>query len=299
MTKKTRHWLIALSILAFPFVLFFGFLIFMEEPLPPLAPLPNPNGYDDLVKASKMLADNTGSYDEKNTNEMRKVVLANADALMIARAGLSSQCRVPVQFSASFNSNHVSDVAWIKILARAIIAEGQLAEMENRPADAAKSYLDTIHLANEATRGGLLIDELVGMVIENFGTSHLQKLVPKLDVTACRKAAATLETLDAQRSTWSEAMQEESAWSRASFHGWRYNFNRWKERKSTASALAKVKQKFNAQDQKTRQLMIALAARAYELDKGRPPAGVADLVPEYLKTVPQDPMTGTNLIFSR
>ena len=46
MTKKTRNWLIALFILAFPFVLFFGFLIFMEEPPPPLAPLPNPNGYE-------------------------------------------------------------------------------------------------------------------------------------------------------------------------------------------------------------------------------------------------------------
>jgi hypothetical protein len=45
MTKKTRNWLIALSILAFPFVLFLSFLIFLEEPLPPVAPLPNPNGY--------------------------------------------------------------------------------------------------------------------------------------------------------------------------------------------------------------------------------------------------------------
>jgi hypothetical protein len=32
MTKKTRNWLIALSILAFPFVLFFGCLMFMNEP---------------------------------------------------------------------------------------------------------------------------------------------------------------------------------------------------------------------------------------------------------------------------
>ena len=44
--------------------------------------------------------------------------------------------------------------------------------------------------------------------------------------------------------------------------------------------------------------MIALASRAYELDKGHPPATAADLVPEYLKAVPQDPVTGTNLIYS-
>jgi len=33
MTKKSRNWLIALFIVAFPFVLFFGFLIFMQEPM--------------------------------------------------------------------------------------------------------------------------------------------------------------------------------------------------------------------------------------------------------------------------
>jgi hypothetical protein len=49
MTKKNRNWLLALSILAFPFVLFFGFLLFMEEPVPPVALPPNPNGYGDLV----------------------------------------------------------------------------------------------------------------------------------------------------------------------------------------------------------------------------------------------------------
>ena len=45
-------------------------------------------------------------------------------------------------------------------------------------------------------------------------------------------------------------------------------------------------------------LLIDLAARAYELEKGKPPTGVADLVPDYLKAVPQDPFTGTNLVYS-
>jgi hypothetical protein len=42
--------------------------------------------------------------------------------------------------------------------------------------------------------------------------------------------------------------------------------------------------------------MIALAARAYELDKGHRPASATDLVPDYLKAVPQDPATGTNIV---
>ena len=47
----------------------------------------------------------------------------------------------------------------------------------------------------------------------------------------------------------------------------------------------------------TSQLLIDLAARAYELEKGHRPASLADLVPDYLKAIPQDPVTGTNMVF--
>ena len=59
----------------------------------------------------------------------------------------------------------------------------------------------------------------------------------------------------------------------------------------------KIRQKFDAQAQRTRQLTLDLAARAYELDKGHPPANLTDLVPDYLKAVPQDPITGTNMVY--
>ena len=295
MTKKTRNWLLALFILTCPFVLFFTFLVFMEEPLPPATPLPNPNGYENLVKAGVMLANDTGDFTETNAAQVRKIVSINAAALSLARAGLSNQCRVPVQYSEFFNSNHVSDLAPIKFLARAFIAEGRLAEMENRPADAAKSYLDTFHLGSEAARGGLLIDGLVGIAIEEIGRDHLQKLVPHLDAIVCRATADALEVLDSNKQSWDELMQQESAWSHAAFHGWRYELARLREHKSVTPAMAATRRKLNAQEQKTRGLIIVLAARAYELDKGHPPASAADLVPEYLKAVPKNPVTGKNL----
>ena len=299
MTVRTRNRLITFSILAGPFIFLLCLLLFWDaEPLPPVPPLPNPNGYDDLVKAGNMLANDTGDFNETNTAQVRKIVSANAAAVALARAALSNQCRVPVQFSESFNGNHVGDLASLKSLARGFIAEGRLAEIENRPAAAAKSYLDTIHLANASVRGGLLIDGLVGIAIEAIGTSHLQKLLPHLDASSSRDAATALETLDSQRQTWDEVMQQENAWSHAAFHGWRYELMRWKERKSMTDMFAKIRQKFDAQAQRTRQLTIDLAARAYRLDKGHPPANLTDLVPDYLKTIPQDPFTGTNMVYS-
>ena len=48
--------------LNFLFFIFFFSQLGDIPPTPP--PLPNPNGYDDLVKAGTMLADNTGDFNE-------------------------------------------------------------------------------------------------------------------------------------------------------------------------------------------------------------------------------------------
>ena len=298
MTKKTRNWLLALCIFAIPFLIFSGFLIsdFSAPPPPPV--LPNPNGYDDLVKAGEMVTDNTTFYSGMKMGQLQEVISADAAALALARSGLSNQCQVPVQYTETYMSNHLRDLASLKRLAQAFVAEGRLAELENRPSDAAKSYLDIIHLGSESPRGGPLIDELVGIAIDSIGTSYLQQLLPQLDAKSCRETATTLETLDSQRQTWQEVMQQESAWSSGTFRGWRNDFVRFEEHKSLLAATASTAKKLNVYVQKARRLMIDLAARAYQLDKGKPPASLADLVPDYLKAIPQDPVTGTNMVYS-
>jgi hypothetical protein len=93
-------------------------------------------------------------------------------------------------------------------------------------------------------------------------------------------------------------MQQENDWSRRTFTGIRYEIFRLMNRESSGEIFKKTKQKFQEQQLKTRQLLIDLAVRAYELDKGKPPASLADLVPDYLKAVPQDPFTETNMVYS-
>jgi hypothetical protein len=44
-------------------------------------------------------------------------------------------------------------------------------------------------------------------------------------------------------------------------------------------------------------LLIQLASRAYELETGKPAKNLADLVPAYLKAIPQNPTTGTNMAY--
>lgn len=245
-----------------------------------------------------MLAGDVSDYDEMGYGALRTLVEMNTNALRQARAGLREECRVPLQFSQEYMSNHMAELAPLRRLAQTLVAEGKLAEMEEHPGDAAKSYLDTIHLGTESPRGGLLIDQLVGTAIEALGTSHLEKSSVRLDAKSCREAAAVLETLDAQRQSWNDVLNQEHTWSRRSFAGFAQRlaalvlFGSLKEVEEWAG------NKFKVQQMKTRRLMVDLAARACQLEKGGPPSSLADLVPHYLKTMPLDPFTGSNLDYT-
>ena len=296
MTTRTRNRLITVFILSFPFVLFTGFLIFRTAgPLPPILPLPNPNGYDDLVKAGQMVSSNSWNFEKMTADQLRETVSANAAALALARTGLTQECRVPVEFSVPYLDRHLAELAGLKRLAQAFMAEGKLAEDKGSWGEAAATYLDLVRLGDHSTRGGILIDALVGVAIDNMGAAGLQKITGQLDAKSCHEAAATLETLEVQRPSWADVLQQEHAWSARTFPGVKYRLAELVMFQSTRKALQKAGQKFAVQENKTRQLMVDLAARAYELEKGHRPASSADLVPGYLKTIPQDPITGNNL----
>ncbi len=297
MTKKTRNWLIVLSILAFPFVLFCAFLFFMQEPLPPLAPLPNPNGYEDLVKAGQTIRGDYWDFAQTNLEKLRVSVSTNAEALALARDTLSSQCGVPIELTTAFSTNHIKDLVAFRSLAQAMVCEGKLAEKENRFDDAANSYLDTVRLGSQITHGGLLVDEMVDVAIRSLGETQFQGMVTNLDAPACRKAAAALETCAADRQTLAATLQQHEAWSRRTY-GWRWGWRKLIYFSARQKNLQHAMGTFNGNEQREGRLLIDLAARAYELDKGHPPASAADFVPEYLKAIPQDPVTGTNLVYA-
>jgi hypothetical protein len=300
MTVRTRNRLITFSILAGPFVFFLSLLLFWDaEPLPPVPPLPHPNGYEVLVKAGKMIKGEVWDYDKADLAKLREIVLTNATTLALAQDGLSNQCAVTLTFSQDDMANHLHDVVGLKNLAQALATKGELARRENRFNDAVNSYLDLIHLGNESARGGGLMDQMLGTAMESIGVDHLQELVDQLNAKSCRKTTATLVILDSQRQTWDEVMQQEHDWSRRTFPGIRYELVRVMSRHSMQKTRQQAKQQFDKQASKTRQLIVQFAARAYELDKGHPPANLADLVPDYLKSIPQDPLTGTNIIYQQ
>ncbi len=96
-------------------------------------------------------------------------MLKNSEALKLVRTGLT-QCVRCRWTSSAPNPTYFTNLAVLKRLAHAITAEGRLAELENRPGEAAEAYLNVIRLGYAISRGGLIIDSLVGIAVRAIGT---------------------------------------------------------------------------------------------------------------------------------
>ena len=71
--------------------------LFVGRTSPP-SPLPNPNGYDDFLKAAALLTGNVGNASTLDHEGLRALVSTNAESLRLLRLGLTvvAQClRIP------------------------------------------------------------------------------------------------------------------------------------------------------------------------------------------------------------
>src|SRR5437762_3127530 len=108
--------LIALVILSTLIVVLVLVLPFGSRPLQ--SSMPEPNGYNDFLKAAALLPNTTPDVSRLSDDELRATVAADADALKIARRGLTHECRVPLDFSAG-STNRFEQLACLKRVALA------------------------------------------------------------------------------------------------------------------------------------------------------------------------------------
>jgi hypothetical protein len=268
--------------------------VFVGGSAPPPKPLPNPNGYDDFVKAGEMVKGNVVDYDKMGKEELAALVATNAEALKLLRLGLSRECREPTDFSQDYIDKRVPEFTSFKQLVVLVCAEGRLAELDGHTNDAVDDYLDGIRFGVEFSRGGLLIAKLVGIACENIAMSSLQSLIKSLDADKCRDVAQALQTIDAREEPITETLQNEKLWVRKTY-GLRGQIENLVMRSEAEKPRVIAAAKSHRTQLKRRQTMLEFAARAYELEKGKPPKSAADLVPDYLKAVPNDPVTGKDL----
>ena len=249
--KGSAQKTLLLSFAVFTAVAMMALFLALRSGRQPLHPMPNPNGYHDFVKAAQSLE--AMDYTLLRGEELKTVLSNEVAAISLAKTGLGRESRVPLEFKSV--SPHLTNLAGLKRLAQAFVAEGRLAEFEKRPANAAQWYLDTMRLGQASTRGGLIIDGLVGIAIESLGLASLEKLAPQLDADVALKTAASLQEINLHRESAEEILQDERRWARLSFglKGW---FAAWlpSSRKTAQGFTARL----NAQAKRTDGLVKAL-----------------------------------------
>jgi len=252
--------------------------------------LPNPNGYDDLLSAhAKLNADVGADYTSLGHDELRHLVATNAESLRLLRLGLSRTCSVPTMAAITNNSAMLTNLARFKELAHLLAAEGRFAEQQSRPGDAARSYVDCIHLGNEISRGGLMINRLVGVSCGAIGGNPLAKLLPALSCEQASPVMGELERIDASSVSWEELKRNENAFIQHELSktanpirwliGWR----------QSRLARDRDERRHNIMIAHTRLFRVELALRCYQAVHGGPPRDLQELVPKYLRNVPPDP----------
>lgn len=270
-------------------------LIFLTPRVETEAPLPNPNGYDDFIKAGALISGDTPYWPEISVEELRAMVNTNQPALSLTRVGLTKQCRMPPYSMTATTNNHLDNLAASKRVAHAFGAASRLALLEGRTNAAALLALDCIRFGAELPRGGVLIDGMVGIAIQALGRARLEESLPGTDAITARSVAAALEEIATRQESSTTLWKREAQWARAGRFGTVNFFTQLLQPFLQRDLKAKAEQKFSKAATDLQRTTLRAAAHAYELDHGQPPATARDLVPKYLKAVPLDPTTGSEL----
>jgi hypothetical protein len=273
--------------------------IALAAPVPlPQTALPNPNGYDALVRAGKSLAGVTAPGSGTAAAQKGKASAQSpGKALQAARAALNLECRVPLAYAV----RDLDPSRWqgIRDLARAFDAQGASAKTQGRTDDAVRCYVDVLRLARASARGGLIAD--VADAIEDSGLEGLCGLRPALTPEQAGKLISDLKRLDANREPLDELFARDYLWEGHVVPIWQVKLvNLLRQKTGKGGWRQEALETIVWRQQATTRLLICdLAIRVYRWEHGADPASLGDLVPEHLSAVPQDPFSGGPLVYRR
>jgi hypothetical protein len=181
------------------------FAFILLRPIPSRV-FPSPNGYDNFVKAVSLIKLVTSQQysDLTNRADLLLVITNNADALAQVREGLKHDSMVNRALDTNYITAIMPLLANFKRLAATMGCEGRLAEMEGQTNQAVQIYLEIMQLGSSGLRGGVIIERMVGIALENRGRSGISPLINGLTIADCHKAILTIEDIDARRETFDE-----------------------------------------------------------------------------------------------
>ena len=270
-------------------------LLYLQGGPPTSTALPNPNGYDDFMKAAMQIVGDPSSGPTLEESALNELVSTNAEALKLLRLGLSRRCSTPTDTIFTNFSAMMADLPNLKRLGQLLMAEGRLAELQGRRVDAANIYLDAIQLGNASSHGGCLINRLVAVAVERVGHSALVKVLPTLQCSEAKALMARMQTIDANRIAWAEVMKIENRFARNEARKMHNPLNLvvswWQGR----AVKQKSKNRHDVMVAQVRLASVQLALTCYLAENGTAARQLSDV--KSLQNPPIDPFTGKTLVY--
>ena len=194
--------------------------------------------------------------------------------------------------------NHAMEA---RSVARMLRAESEAAESAGDVNRAAEFALTNIHQGKMMSRGGVLIDWLVGVAVEGIGTFRLIDLRDRLASGQTRELVTELEQVDGSREELWLVQARDAVFSEHEYN-WVARLSRVAESLLGDGSYGNIPQIKSAEQRRdaTFRLLIAdLAVRCYRTDNGKLPENLNQLVPDYLEAVPIDPHDGKPVRYKR
>ena len=292
MVRKVRRILFALPVVA-ALILLAGLFSFRGERQQQRAPVFS--GFEDFTKANEAVSLDLERFYLLDRSNLRSLVLTNAEALRLLRAGLPRQDVMPADSILTYINKHPQ--MELQNLFNLFLAEGRLREMDNQYADAIKSYLDAIRFGGEMSRGGLSITRMLGIVFETTACNKLAKMAPKLEHKECIAVIGELEKIDAERFSWSEIVKNQKEYNRYTRRNLYDPFQLILMSRRSGEDLQRTESLHKTIVAFERLLSGELALRCYRTEHGHLPARLDDVVPGFLSRIPQDPFTGHPMVY--
>jgi len=283
--------LIALFFLAPPAGVYYQLM----TPLPiPQTIQPNPNGYDDLIAAGKIVESSKelgiiSNYDVVSQVQLSTAVKTLAPVYEVIKIGLEKQVRCAVDYNDP--GYYMDSIQSMRSLARALASRGRLATMESRFDDAADTSLEGIRFGYAIRRGGLMIGSLVGTACSGIGRWNLYGIREELSASHCSSLISALGQFEKQAEPTEDFIHRDRVWSQHAM-GWSGHLIEILEKTAGIDPYV-VHRSFEhaciREQAEMRLLRLELAIQAWRKTDGRLPESLSELVPQIIDEIPVDP----------
>ena len=262
-------------------------------------PLPDPNGYDVLVRAAAKLTLN----DKKpTTNELAPLLATNKAALLELRGALDLPSAVPVPMGDQWIAliAQTTNTAHLRFAAATMVVEIFHRQRQGDLAGALDEWCDLLRYGQAVSRYGVMIDVLVRTACEAMAVRTMTNLLSSLNAEQCKRAANQLERHELQRESFDEIIGREKEWQRKTLSlaarlEEAFEIHILGQKPPGRIFVPDVEKECHSRALELRRLMLAVASRAFELERRQKPQRASDLVPVYLRTLRTEPVSGVVL----